>query len=1048
MNLRIIKLICIVLCISMSFTIPALATSDIEIKPEDKVFDNSDSMVFTNVGNSEILLGGYGGSFIKTTAARFCFPIEKNGVYKLYVYNPSAEYEAAGTIISVRDALGTTLSTVDFLDEKSDEWIEIGLFEFSTLQNAEIIIKKADAGNVKADALKLVYISSDYTFDEKHVGEQVFLKDSEQFSEYYNILLSLDIYREDTDNYNVSSAITRAQAARILSRLLGMKEASAQTCVYFEDIPTEHTYSSYVNFLAARGIVIGDGSGLFRPDDNISRDEFTVMLLRTLGYDYDGYMHDFNTKYHTIANELNLLDNTPSTIGNALTSADITCMIYNALDTKIMNPQVIGSDKIKYSATGDNTLLSTYFNVIKNKGIITDNGITSLSGGSSVKYNQITINGKAYISFDTSYQELLGQEVEYYATNETKSKIIYLFPTGESKVTKIYAESLAVNSKEFTRNNIVYFDKNEKIRNVPIAKDTYVIYNGKALPSYTVNDLKIQEGMITHIETPNENTEVVIIKDVVYHVVEKVYPELNKLLTMGNRKVFEFDIGNSTPKSYIFDSYGHAISLSDVRSGNVFAYMQSKGNNPIQITYLLNSSPIGGIVTEVNSSGLSFDGEIIRYASSYTPVNIVPGTKVTAYLTGNNRIFFIENSGISNEEYGYFMAISKPSGILNKLSQIKLLTESGKISCFNLAKEVYWNDVKQSKTIHEIYSLLESKPQLIRYRINPSNEIYHIITAVDRRSGYDNGLEYDPEEFSMENKDTEGLYVGSSKGFDSIHSINESTVIFQVAPTDSIHFGDENYYGVKTASPFKHYEKYNIEIFDYDDSYNVGAIVYYSELAALATELLENTPPMIVTGIANTLDSEGNDCSLLKGYVQGQQVGYYFDPVSTVYSKNVFGAMNAYPDLDQSTKTYGDISPRDLKFGDIIQVATDADGKISAMRVLLHTKVHDKNVMGENMYIDGTHPMNKNTCYSLLYVGQGKVTNTIGNWVYYETKAPETSGDTTWQRKFNLNAKSYYFMNFKNKTLTPTTSDSICIDDEIIVRCYYGEAQEVIIVEK
>ena len=47
--------------------------------------------------------------------------------------------------------------------------------------------------------------------------------------------------------------------------------------------------ASYVDFLYSAGITTGYDDGTFRPNDNISRQQFAVMLFRYLGLDGSQY---------------------------------------------------------------------------------------------------------------------------------------------------------------------------------------------------------------------------------------------------------------------------------------------------------------------------------------------------------------------------------------------------------------------------------------------------------------------------------------------------------------------------------------------------------------------------------------------------------------------------------------------------------------------------------------------------------------------------------------------------------------------------------------
>lgn len=81
------------------------------------------------------------------------------------------------------------------------------------------------------------------------------------------------------DEFGLGSEIKRSEFAAMLTRLMGWENESAQQ--HFSDVSPDSWYYSSVNILAAHGAADGD---TFRPEDNITRREMAVMLIRSLGY--------------------------------------------------------------------------------------------------------------------------------------------------------------------------------------------------------------------------------------------------------------------------------------------------------------------------------------------------------------------------------------------------------------------------------------------------------------------------------------------------------------------------------------------------------------------------------------------------------------------------------------------------------------------------------------------------------------------------------------------------------------------------------------------
>lgn len=84
----------------------------------------------------------------------------------------------------------------------------------------------------------------------------------------------------DNGEFGLGDSIKRSEFAAMLVRLMGWEKSGASAG--FSDVPSGSWYVGDVNTLAAHGAVSG---GTFRPDDNITRREMAVMLIKALGYD-------------------------------------------------------------------------------------------------------------------------------------------------------------------------------------------------------------------------------------------------------------------------------------------------------------------------------------------------------------------------------------------------------------------------------------------------------------------------------------------------------------------------------------------------------------------------------------------------------------------------------------------------------------------------------------------------------------------------------------------------------------------------------------------
>lgn len=83
-----------------------------------------------------------------------------------------------------------------------------------------------------------------------------------------------------TTDFSPDKPLTRAEAAVILVRALGLEENQAKK-VFFNDTQ-QHWAEKEIQIAAQKGIVLGIGDNKFAPDNNLTRQEMAVMLDRIL----------------------------------------------------------------------------------------------------------------------------------------------------------------------------------------------------------------------------------------------------------------------------------------------------------------------------------------------------------------------------------------------------------------------------------------------------------------------------------------------------------------------------------------------------------------------------------------------------------------------------------------------------------------------------------------------------------------------------------------------------------------------------------------------
>ncbi|TXK83607.1 5'-nucleotidase C-terminal domain-containing protein [Paenibacillus sp. N3.4] len=81
--------------------------------------------------------------------------------------------------------------------------------------------------------------------------------------------------------FNPNEQMTRAQLAKVLVKAMNLPEESAPAT--FKDVPKDSWYNPYVGALVKKGITQGTSLETFSPDGQVSREQMAVFFIRALG---------------------------------------------------------------------------------------------------------------------------------------------------------------------------------------------------------------------------------------------------------------------------------------------------------------------------------------------------------------------------------------------------------------------------------------------------------------------------------------------------------------------------------------------------------------------------------------------------------------------------------------------------------------------------------------------------------------------------------------------------------------------------------------------
>lgn len=726
------------------------------------------------------------------------------------------------------------------------------------------------------------------------------------------VLGSLNIMTGDADtgNFRPNDSIKRSEVARVAISELGLESVAlgSEGSSKFADVPHTHWGLGYINVAASRSLVVGDDGVHFRPDDPITISEAAVIFTKMLGYDPKAdAAGGYPTGYMITAENIGLFEGVSQTSGNA-TRSTIAKMAENALEIKMMEQTGYGSN-VQFEVT-DKTILKDTLNVEKLYGQVTGNKFTRLNGTSSLKDNQVEIEGKIYKDVTGQATSLLGYRVMYLVkTNNNTSR--------ENEVIMAVEDANAMDRLEIDGENVVSLtgdtskkleywrdkqsDSKTKIAN--IAEDAKLIYNSKAA-DFDKNLIKPESGTITGvIELIDSNRDDVfdIISVIHYenYVVDSTSEASHKIYDKYDKGFLTLDPDDSDTK-FSLTKGGADIKFSDLKEWDVLSVAKSLDGSAI--TVKVSEKSVEGTVTEKSKEYVYIDGEKYKVAENYTETISIDDTG-RFYLDNYGRIAAVDATKRFASNYAYLYDAYEADAAGKKIT-FDFLTTDGKLESVNGADKMTLDGVS-SKTAKEVLASLKNEsgkivPQVITYELNDKGNLKTVDLAENMTDG-----RIDEKQFTM-NADAKGLEYKASVNKLGKYNVSSSTLIFDIPEGSS-----ESDYSVKKRDMLIDGSKYDVKMYDVTDSMTATIMVITNSAGVISGE----NNIAVVDSLSTVMNSDKEKVERLYAYAGGKRIG--------VNSKS----------LDYFVKGE-DRKP--LEQGDIIRYSTNSAGEVDRFEVLMN----------------------------------------------------------------------------------------------------------------
>lgn len=495
------------------------------------------------------------------------------------------------------------------------------------------------------------------------------VKDNAEAIQVLSDLNILDGFEDGT--FREDDQLTRAQAAKVMCCLLGYSDVAMGNTT-FTDVPATHWASGYINTAQAARIIAGFGDGTFKPEQPVTYEQIVKMAVCALGYEpvassmgkgewYNGYLN--------IASSIGITKGVNSGVGKNATRGQFAVLLYNALDTQIMDVSSWrGDGKNEYQKT-DETILSKYLEIDKWEGIVSKTPYIEYAAGGSKPMFSLT-NAQRYVydgkkldeQFETAYcdkdvETYLGKKVVCYV-GEDKIEDRVIFSVAEKEKAN---NSLTISATDIDRieDNTIFYDTetSKNTQKVKLSKEIMIVKDYDVFfGDITDLDLDNAKGSITFINNDNSSEYDVVIYnvDVKVAVVKDIekYDGIISFETLGTGNLYdieEYDPDEDIKIVVIKD--GKMAEVTDIDVDDTVSMI---GDNNFKI-YFVSSKIVTGKITGIDSEDniVFIDRKEYKYDTTYMNRNsFTLSDEATFYFSFDDMIVASDVTEVAVNRFG------------------------------------------------------------------------------------------------------------------------------------------------------------------------------------------------------------------------------------------------------------------------------------------------------------------------------------------------------------------------------------------------------------
>ena len=548
------------------------------------------------------------------------------------------------------------------------------------------------------------------------------VSESDNLSKEIHVLTSLGIISGNEEDH--SRMVKRTEFADSVAKM--MTENFANYNPVFDLTAKDKG----MQWLYSMNKIEGGGENTFSPQNTIIVSEAVKMALSVLGYDELAKVQGgYPDGYRSVAYNQELMDGVDCSFADELTYNNFIKILYNMLDTDIMEPSGTQSGGfIEYEAVKDKKILGKYRDIYKSEGLMTANDISGLySATDKVLKGHVEINSDVMDATNlyTSCYDMLGYNVEYwYKENDGEDKsLVCIIPEDN--------ESITVDSKDiesYSNGEYVYELESGRTKRERISSETIILYNGEYIVNNTV--FKPEYGAIELIDNDKDDkVDVLKIRDIKHTIVENTN-NVNDIISIYDKFDYKYNFSVDVSDTGSYKSYnynGDAVTLTDIISGQVLEVEETASGSHKRITVVGNST--SATINSQSDTYIGVNGEKYEVTARFNElikqkhIKIDFGKVYMMYFSSNGNIVYISEDITSGEllthRVGYLYKVIDERNTTDDYL-IKILDQGGTWETFPIAKRVSIDGTPKEKSDINISNKTNG---LVKYFVNIKGEI-------------------------------------------------------------------------------------------------------------------------------------------------------------------------------------------------------------------------------------------------------------------------------------------------------------------------------------